>query len=383
MTHPGPQFTPAGGQPPPPPGWSPGPPPPMPPSQLPPGPPPGGWYQAPPPPPRRNGPLIAAIIAVVVVIAVMAGYLLWPKGNDQATPEPQSSTSIEPPAPSPSPTPESTPPSPTPTATAPTSPPAAQQVPGDAPPPVPEDLVTVHPELPAPTPTATGSNPTNPGYNPENGRGGFIQPRENRPPIEAPDATPEQTWPTIPDPGPWTGAWQTVAGERGIYQVPSDWKVEGPGVLRGYQVMGRTVGVNGIAVHGPDACQASEDLSFVGITKATDKAVNTQKYSRFVAHLWALVINTEWEGDYYLVPDPVTMEFPFADGTKGHLSTVTFVPKTKHDCDFPAIRVSAAIRTGDSGQQAHAIVAVSYVGKEGELGVALERQVLSSFRPPE
>ena len=368
MTHPGPQFRPPTDQARPPEGWSPQPPP------MPPSPPRGGWYQAPSPPPpqRRNGLLILAIVAVVVVLAVLAGYLLRPRGNPEASPEPSGPTAI-----GPIPTPESTTPEPTETATMTHAP---QQ--REAPSPVPSDLVTVHPEVPVPTPTTVGPDPTNPGYNSEEGRGGFIQPRESRPAVEAPDATPEQSWPNIPDPGPWTGPWQTVIGDRGSYQVPSEWQIEKPGLRRGYQTMGRTIVASTLAVHGPDACQGETDLSYVGLVKPA-KDTDSQEQARLIAHQWALLINTEWEGDYYLVPEPVTMEFPFSDGTQGYLSTVTFVPRTQQDCDFPAMRVSVAVRGSQDATYSHGIIAVSYVGKEGELGLTLERQVLSSFAPHE
>lgn len=303
------------------------------------------------------------VIVLTLVLCVMA-YLIWPKGQ-QASPPP----------PTPTPTTATSIPSPT------EPPTTAQPEPGGAPSVVPTDLPTLDPPVPTPTPTVAGPDPVNPGYDPENGRGGFIEPRTDRPAVEAPDATPAQTWPSIPDPGPWQGEWTVVSGERGLYQVPAEWSVESPGTIRGYQTMGRTVAIQTSASYGPKSCQGN-DLAFVGLLKPAED-VEAADYSQWVAHYWALLINTEWEGDYYLVPKPVTTEFPFTDGTSGYLSTVTFVPKPAKKCDFPAVRVSVVMRSSTDGNTTHGMVAVSEVGKDGELGITRERQVLSTFRPNE
>lgn len=397
MTQPGPdpRFNAPHGQPPQ--GWyppqqPPAPPPGQPPSfsyppsgPMPPMPPNGGWHQPPPgPPPPSDGNtgLIVALVAVLIVAAVLVGYVLWPKGEQTAEP-PAASPSQSPSAPA-SPAISEEPPSPSATsapstATGTTVPPATNApASGEAPPVVPSDLPTVNPDIPAATPTEAGPDPLNPGYDPEKGRGGFKEPRAERPPIEAPDATPAQEWPTIADPGPWTGSWQQVVGERGRYAVPADWVVD-IDVLRGYDTMAKTLIVRDSSVFGKDQCQG-EDLAFVGTMKPIE-GKRQDALAEFMASSWSLLINTQWEGDYYLVPEPVTMEFPFADGVKGYLSTVTFVPKHPGECDFPAMRVSVVTRSGGDPSQIAVMVMVSRVGKEGELGLTLERQILSSYVP--
>lgn len=352
---------------------------------MPPMPPNGGWHQpppGPPPPSGRNTGLIVALVAVLIVAAVLVGYVLWPKGEQTA----------EPPAASPSPSP-SVPASPSASGTSPgpstspspsvasgsTAPPSSSApTSGEAPPVVPSDLPTVNPDIPAATPTEAGPDPLNPGYDPEKGRGGFKEPRAERPPIEAPDATPAQEWPTIADPGPWTGSWQQVVGERGRYVVPADWVVD-IDVLRGYDTMAKTLVVRDSAAFGKDPC-GGDDLAFVGTMKPIE-GKRQDALAEFMASSWSLLINTEWEGDYYLVPEPVTMEFPFADGLKGYLSTVTFVPKRPGECDFPAVRVSVVTRSTSDASRIAVMVMVSRVGKEGELGLTLERQILSSYVP--
>ncbi len=231
---------------------------------------------------------------------------------------------------------------------------------------------------PAPTVEPTLLNP---GYRPSAGPGArpFAEPRTSRPPVQPPDATPAQTWPERESSTDLTGWRDVVNPEGGGYRIPSGWTHK-EGVVVGYETMNSIV-AGGVASFDRDGQCQGDDWGYVLILPRIEggTAATIAEYS---VTLFAQARNTEYEGDFYDVPVPVSTPFTFADGAAGALSTVSFVPMYPDDysCNTPAIRFTAVTR--EAGGAAHTMLAVSHIGEAGSLSAAAEQEILATFTAP-
>ena len=197
-----------------------------------------------------------------------------------------------------------------------------------------------------------------------------------------PSATPTQTWPTFPDvASPLTG-WRTVdAADRGTYEIPSGWTYR-EGVFIGYETMrGVSVGAVYVSKDRADQCGGMNAYGFLALIKPSEGA-SAATTAPTIVGTWAVAANTQYEGDYYDVPEPHVEPFTFADGRTGSLATVTFVPAFVEEwgCPAPAVRFTVVSLT--SGEKTYSAIVRSAVGLPESLSVSAERGILARYRPP-
>lgn len=238
------------------------------------------------------------------------------------------------------------------------------------------------PTEPTPMPSeSTSEDPgINPGYDPvEDPDKPFHQPRASRPPVAHPTATPEQTWPTFPPPeGELTG-WIEVDGEeRGSAKVPEGWVSEEG--MAGYESMHDLMVMRYLALDRPGQCEGKE-FGLVGMMLPAEGGTPMRVAGGDVTR-WAQMRNTEWEGDYYAVPEPEIEAFTFDNGNEGALATITFVPMYPHDysCNTPATRLTVVAQ--ESGGKVYRMVTVAHIGLPESLPVEHERRILATFDVP-
>lgn len=251
----------------------------------------------------------------------------------------------------------------------------------------PQDQTPVPTTPGAASPTAQWSDLTgiNPGYrpdDPQNSNPFATEPRESRPPVARPDATPEQAWPSAePTPSELDG-WVEVDGglSRGRYRIPAGWTYK-DGLIMGYETMHQLVVGGEVSFDRDGQCQG-DYWSAVLLQKVATTPADPADVTLQAARNWAQLRNTEWEGDYYEVPEPTLEPFTFDDGVEGSLATVSFVPmySDEYSCNTPAIRFSVASRADGAGF--YSMVAISHIGDPESLPQASERQILATLAPP-
>lgn len=228
----------------------------------------------------------------------------------------------------------------------------------------------------------TDPRDVNPGYQPEETGGPFASPRPSRGPVLPPSATPTQTWPTFPDGGRPLAGWTTVdAADRGSYEIPSGWTYH-DGLFIGYETMrGLSVAATYISKDRENECGGTDEYSFMALLKPSPGG-SAAKAAPTIARQWAEAANTQYEGDYYDVPEPASEPFTFADGRTGALATVTFVPvfADEYSCPAPAVRFTVVSLT--SGTETYSAVVRSAVGLPESLSEKAEREILARYRPP-
>lgn len=221
----------------------------------------------------------------------------------------------------------------------------------------------------------------NPGYDPSPAEPpAFGEARESRPPVADPAATPEQTWPTFPSPGETLTGWVEMDGEdRGRYRVPADWTVK-PGLMVGYETLHEVVITSGVAFYREDQCAGENHYGFAGLRPASDVSPRSAAYSDVTT--WAQIRNTEYEGDYYEIPEPEFEDFTFDNGNTGALATVSFVPMYPRErgCSSAAMRFTAVAQEHEG--LTYRMIVVAHIGHEDALSVEEERAVLATFDVP-
>ena len=250
-------------------------------------------------------------------------------------------------------------------------------------------------DTPLPSPTTTRPGPStpvappsgedlstiNPGYNPVPGAP-FASGRATREPVRPPSATPTQTWPDEVPPAHELTGWRTFQAdkERGTFQLPADWEFSS-GTVFGYETMqGPSILAGSASFYRDDQCNG-HDYARTGVYRAQDGTDAARITARLAAR-WAQASNTQYEGDYYDVPEPTVGAFTFADGTEGTVASVTFVPAftSKYNCNAPATRITVVGRV--SAGETHGMIAIAQVGLPDSLTAAHEREILSRFVPP-
>ncbi|AQP47190.1 hypothetical protein BW730_06355 [Tessaracoccus aquimaris] len=236
------------------------------------------------------------------------------------------------------------------------------------------------PGTPVPTITPSDYSGINPGWDPSNGSGPFSEPRESRPPVQPPTATPRQEWPDLEGPVTPVTEWTNVDGgtERGSYRIPSSGWTYKDGLMIGFETMQRVIGGNIVSFDREFECQG-DYWSAVMLRKAAADQPDLKRFTRLLVMDWAQMRNTEYEGDYYEIPAATVEPFTFADGGEGFIGSVSFVPmyQSKYSCNTPAIRISAVTRTHDG--LAYQMLAITHIGDAQSLPLATEREILATF----
>lgn len=238
-----------------------------------------------------------------------------------------------------------------------------------------------------PPPTSPSASPTaewdrlraiNPGFEPGRLTGPFAEPRASRPPVAAPTATPKQEWPDVEAPVEKIAQWKPVDGEAfGLYQIPSTWEYR-EGLMTGNE-NARGIVIGRVVSYDRDKQCQGHQWSKVMLLEPLRNVKDLAAMTRNEVWNWAQMRNTEYEGDYYAVPEPKVTPFEFADGAKGTLATVSFVPMypDPYTCNTAAIRYTIVSRI-DRGR-AYRMIAVSHIGTDESLPVATERQILATL----
>ena len=236
------------------------------------------------------------------------------------------------------------------------------------------------PGTPVPSFTPSDYSGINPGYQPSNGKGPFSEPRESRPPVQPPLATPKQEWPDVEGPVAPIAAWTTVDGgpERGSYRIPSTGWTYKDGMMMGYETMHRLVVGNIVSYDREGQCQDGY-WSAVMLRKGAPDQPDLERFTRLLVTDWAQMRNTEYEGDYYEIPAAKVEPFTFDDGGEGFIGSVSFVPmyESRYSCNTPAIRISAVTRSHEG--RAYQMLAITNIGDAQSLPLATEREILATF----